>query len=88
MKLTCIFGNFEIAIRNACNNVFNKLIYFGDYFHFIQSNIRYLNTHNMKSELSNLGIVDDLHELWKSEDRNLFEVIFFYFYFFIFLLLN
>lgn len=66
-----VLGDFEMALQQAFQVVFPTARYFGDSFHFIQANLRWLRHNKIDSELQD-NILSSLRLLWASSTRESF----------------
>jgi hypothetical protein len=68
-KPDAVIGDFEEAIRAGLNNVFPETLFFGDLFHFLQANLRWLHSNKLSSRRSECAV--DLKILWASSTLEL-----------------
>jgi hypothetical protein len=66
-----VFGDYETAIHEAIRVVFPNARYFGDSFHFMQANVRWLRKNKIQPETQK-DVITSLRLLWTSPTREEF----------------
>lgn len=67
-----VLGDFEDALRQAAVSVWPRCVYYGDAFHFLRDNMKWLNSHQLshiKSEIQTM-----LQILWLSPSKSEFQL--------------
>jgi hypothetical protein len=69
---TVVMGDYEEALKTGTKIVFSGASYYGDSFHFLQANLRWLRQHSADKE-QRAKAMNHLKILWASPTQELFK---------------